>query len=196
MTHREIDANSDNSDKGVSGMDVLCQWTARKIYPLVPVYIAGIFLGFIGFAVAVQSKEAVIALATTGVGSIVALLPGILSRLEYKLTPKELLKRPATGDDLVSFQHVFQVGELSHFVMIQSGFKFFKPLETTRRMKRFIRKHLMAEYSGEVHVDRRDRERVRDALRRAGIPDHSKGSRPSRDPGERSGGGSAERADE
>jgi len=193
MTHREIDTNCESSH---GGTDILCQWTARKIYPMVPLYVAGIFLGFIGFTVAVQSKEAVIALATTGVGSIVALLPGVLSRLEYKLTPKELLKRPATGDDLVSFQPVFSVSELSHFVMIQSGFKFFKPLGTTRRMKRFIRKHLMAEYSGEVHVDRKDRERVRDALHRAGILDHTKGSRPSRDPGETSAGESAGMAGE
>ena len=60
---------------------VIYQWSARKIQPIVVVYVALVFLGFIAMSFFVfHSRDAIKALIVTGVGSVFSLLPSVLTR--------------------------------------------------------------------------------------------------------------------
>jgi len=149
----------------------LHNWKARKLQPVVILYVIAVFLGFIAVAFFVfHSTEAVFALATTSVASVVPLLPGVLTRLEYQFTEAGLRKGSAKATKDRTFKEVFTWEELSHVVPTKQGFKFFRVSEGTGRFRRFWETHLSEKGSGEFHVEPRDREEVLSVLAHHGIP--------------------------
>ena len=73
----------------------LHEWSARKLQPIILVYVAGVFIAMMAVAqFAVHSPAAVKALALAAIGSFVALLPGVAGKVEYRLTRAGLEQRP------------------------------------------------------------------------------------------------------
>lgn len=153
------------------GPAILHRWIARRLQPVVILYVIAVFLGFMAMAFFLfHSVDAVTALATTGIGTTVALLPGTMSRIEYELTETGLRKRPFNPRNPKGFQEVFSWGELDHVVPMTNGFKYFRPVEDTGRIARFWKAHISDTFSGEFHVERGDRERVQGLLAEFEIP--------------------------
>ena len=64
-------------------MQVLDQWTARKVQPVVLLYLVLVFAGFMALSLFVfHSREAVTALGMAAVAAVFATLPGVLERVE------------------------------------------------------------------------------------------------------------------
>ncbi len=146
------------------------QWSARKLQPVVLLYVAAIFVVMMGFAYFVaHSMTAVKALAMTAVVAIVPLVPTVLMRVEYRLAERALERRPVDKEKPKIFEEVFQLDQLSHIVPMKHGFKFYKHLEEPSPLRRFWKLHVSNEYSGEVHVEAVDRESVLENLDRRGI---------------------------
>jgi len=151
--------------------EVLFHWSARKVMPIVLLYVAAVFVVFILVAYFVlHSMTAVKALAMAAVASIVPLMPAVLKRDEYRITGRGLERRPQTNKQPKEFETVFQADELSHFVPIRSGFKFYRPLDESNLLRRFWKLHVSDRYSGEVQVEKADRERVLGVLSDLGVP--------------------------
>ena len=163
----EPDTTAMNNDEP----EVLCHWSARKMQPIVLLYVAAVFVAFMVLSYFVfHSMTAVKALAMTAVGSVVALVPGVTSQVEYRLTDLELERRPLNKKDPKEFESVFQMDQLSHVVPMRHGFKFYLPLSESSPVRRFWKAHVSDAYSGEVHVETSDREKVLDLLAQHGIP--------------------------
>lgn len=138
--------------------------------PVVAVYVAGVFVGFIALAYFVfRSPDAVKALATTCVGSLAALAATMLTRSEYRLTEVGLGKRLLSPKKPREFKDVFAWDDLSHLVPTRTGFKYYKKLDEPRRLARVFKLHVFGDYSGEFHVEREDRERVRALIAGRGV---------------------------
>jgi hypothetical protein len=149
----------------------LIEWTARKVQPVVILYVALVFVGFILIAhFVVHSPTAVKALLLASVGAIVPLVPTVLSRLEFRLHARHLERRPVNEKDPKEFATVFTVGELSHIVPTRHGFKFYRPIDVASPFRRFWKLHTSDRYSGEVQVEPADRESVLGALTELGVP--------------------------
>jgi uncharacterized MnhB-related membrane protein len=158
------------ADPEVVEPEPMCTWTARKMRPVVLVSVLGVFAAFMLLAhFVVHSSDAVVALATAAVGAVVPLVPAVLARSEYRLTREGLDRRPVTRDVPKPFTRRFDADGLSHVVATSHGFKFYLPVNTTRPVRAFWRRHLCDAYSGEVHVEAADRERVLGALARLGV---------------------------
>jgi len=147
------------------------EWRARPLDPVIGAYVAGVFMGFMALAHFVfHSGEAVTALFFTAVGSLVALLPNMLARVEYRLTEAGLEKRPSGGKEGRPYKKVFYWDELSHFVPTSSGYKFYKRIESSNALSRMIKLHLLGDHSGEFHVERDDLPQVKRILEHHRIP--------------------------
>lgn len=145
-------------------------WSARKVPPIVIFYVAGVFFGLILIAFFVfHSMTAVKALAMTAVGAMVPLVPTVLQKVEYRLADRVLEKRPLGDDKPPEFTGVFVADELSHIVPVNHGFKFYKPLYESNPLRRFWKLHVSDQYSGEVHVEKADQEKVFAVLRGRGV---------------------------
>jgi hypothetical protein len=152
------------------GSAVVIEWTARKVRPVVLLYVAAVFVGFIGIAhFVIHSPAAVKALLLGSVGAIVPLVPTVLARLEFRLAAQKLERRPKTENEPKDFEKVFAIDELSHIVPTRHGFRFYKPVGSVGPLRRFWRLHLSDRYSGEVQVESADREHVLDALLELGV---------------------------
>ena len=150
---------------------ILHRWIARRLQPVVILYVIAVFLGFMAMAFFLfHSVDAVTALATTGIGTTVAMLPGVLSRIEYELTESGLRKRRFAPENPKAFQEVFSWEELDHVVPMTHGFKYFRPVEDTGRIARFWKTHVSDTFSGEFPVEGGDRERVQGLLAEFEIP--------------------------
>ena len=159
-----MSANSDEPE-------VLFQWSARKLNPIVLLYVATVFMVFILVAYFVlHSMSAVKALAMAAVASMVPLVPVVTSRVEYRLNERVLERRPQTDKKPKEFETVFQTDELSHVVPMRHGFKFYRPLDESNLLRRFWKLHVSDRYSGEVQVEKADRERVLGVLSDLGVP--------------------------
>ena len=146
-------------------------WKARNIQPVVILYVVGVFVAFMAVAHFVfHSTDGVKALFAAAIGSVVALIPNTLTRTEYRLTGAGLSKRPFQEKKQKPFKEVFAWDELSHMVPTTSGFKFYKRIETQSVFRRFLERHLLAGYSGEIHVEERGRRRVQAIFDRHAIP--------------------------
>ena len=64
----------------------------------------------------------------------------------------------------------FRLDQLSHIKLIKYGFKFYLVQDATNAVARFRNAHISGKYSGEVHVETVDRERVINVLASLGIP--------------------------
>jgi hypothetical protein len=70
-----------------TGPEILDRWTARRVRPIVLLYIVAVFAAFIAVSIFVfHSPEAVKALVLAAVGALVASVPGVTGRVEYRLT--------------------------------------------------------------------------------------------------------------
>jgi Na+/serine symporter len=147
------------------------RWTARKIRPVVILYVLGVFAAFIVMSIVVfQSREAVKALVVAAVGTVIAIAPGVAERIEYRLTASGVEKRTVNAKKPREFTGVFLWSELSRVVAMRHGFKYFKTLDESNPLRRFWKAYLSDQYSGEVLAEREDLERVLDFVSRQGIP--------------------------
>jgi hypothetical protein len=159
----EKDAIADTGDEP----KVLYQWSARKMQPVVLAYVAAVFAAFIALAFfAFHSMTAVQALALTAVAAIVPLVPSVLQRVEYRLTDHAIERRLYGAEPPREFECLVRRVEMSRIVPLRHEFKFYKSLDEPNPLKRFWRLHVSDAYSGEVHVERADRERVQGELAR------------------------------
>ena len=95
------------------------------------------------------------------------------------------LKKPG------AFQEVFRWDDLSRIVPGKRGFKYYRVLSEPNPLRRFWKAHLSDEYSGEVHVEAADRERILRVLEARGAPS----SAALESPGHRRGSGRPEGAE-
>jgi len=159
-----MSANSDEPE-------VLFQWSARKMRPIVLIYVAAVFVVFMALSFFVlHSMMAVKALAMAAVASMVPLVPVVTSRIEYRLNVRVLERRPQTDKKPKEFETVFQTDELSYVVPMRHGFKFYRLLNESNPFLRFWKVHVSDAYSGEVHVEKADQERVFELMAQHGIP--------------------------
>jgi hypothetical protein len=63
------------------------------------------------------------------IASIVPLVPGVTSKVEYRLTPAGLEQRPLNRNPQQEFKEVFGWQQLSHVVPVRNGFKYFKRVD-------------------------------------------------------------------
>jgi hypothetical protein len=146
-------------------------WSERDIRPAILLYVAGVFAVFLALAhFIVRSTDAVVALFLAALASVGATVPGTLKRTEYRLSPHGLSKRPLSRKQPRDFVEVFTWDELSHLVPTRSGFKYYKKLEESNRLRRFAKVHLLSDYSGEFHVGAAHRSRVETIVDLQGIP--------------------------
>jgi len=152
-------------------IQVLYRWSARKLKPVILLYVAAVFVAMMALSYFVfHSMTAVTALATAALGSFVALLPGMVSRVEYRLTERGLESRSLGKKEPGAFRRIFQLDQLSHVVPTRHGFKFYKPLNESNPFRRFWKAHVSDAFSGEVHVEAADQEMVLGILTQHGIP--------------------------
>ena len=153
----EKDAIADSDDEPT----VFHQWSARKMHPVVLVYVGLVFVGFIGLSYFVfHSMTAVKALAMTAVAAIIPLVPSVLHRVEYRLTDRSIDRRPHGIEPPAEFESLVRLDEVNRIAAVSHGFKFFKPLDEPNPVKRFWKTHFSDDFSGEVHVERADRDEV------------------------------------
>jgi hypothetical protein len=151
----------DTAAAEIEERDVLFQWSARKLHPVILLYVALVFLAFMALAYFVlHSVSGVKALAIGAVGATIPLVPAVLRRNEYRLTETGLEKRPIDPKKPRSFTEVFSWQELSRVRPMRRGFKFFLTLDEPRPLRRFWKTHVADAFSGEFHVESEDRERV------------------------------------
>jgi hypothetical protein len=141
------------------------------VRPSVALHVGGVFLAFIALAhIGFHSDEAVKALFLTGIGAMATTVPGILTRIEYRLDPKGVSKRPVKAKEPQEFKELFSWEELDSLLPTRSGFKFYKTMRATNPLRRFLRRHILTGFSGEIHVEPSDRPRVRSLLEKHGAP--------------------------
>jgi len=145
-------------------------WSAHKVPPSIIIYVALIFLVFIAVSYfGFRSPEAVKALIFTAIGSIVPLVPVILTRVEYRLTREKLESRIIRKNNQKPFNTLFLLDQLSHIVKSHGGFKYFKEFKEDKPSRRFWKKHFSDQYSGEVKLEKEDALRIISAFEQYGI---------------------------
>ena len=148
-----------------------CAWTARKLHPVVLLYVALVYVGFVLVAhFGFHSTEAVAALAAAAMGTMVPLVPSVMARLEYRIVESVLEKRKADNGEQHDFEAIVSLDELSHVRPISHGFKFYKKTGNISGLRGFWKLHCTDELSGEVHVEKADRQRVLVMVAERGVP--------------------------
>ena len=141
--------------------DELDRWTARKVRPIVVLYVVLVFAAFMIVAFFVfHSMEAVKALLLAAVAAVGATVPGVMERTEYRMTGAGIDRRPVKPKQTRDFETVFAWSELDRIVPMRHGFKYFKTMDEQGPVRRFWNTHLCDRYSGEVHVECEDLDRV------------------------------------
>lgn len=149
---------------------VLDHWSARKVQPIVVFYVIAVFAVFAVVAHFIfHSTEAVKALAIAALGAVAATVPGVMERVEYRLTESGVEKRSERKSP-GAFQEIFRWPELSRVAPTKHGFKYVKATDEPSPLRRFRRRHFSDGCSGEVHVEREDLERVLGSVERQGVP--------------------------
>lgn len=150
---------------------VLYQWSARRLQPIILVYVGGVFLAMMAFShFLAHSPTAVKALALGAIGFIGPLVPGVLGKTEYRLTEAGLQTRPLNTKAPKDYKEVFLWPQLSHVVPMKYGFKYYKPVGDSSWLGRFWKNHVSDAYSGEFHIEVADRDVVLGIMVRQGIP--------------------------
>ncbi len=155
----------------VEEAEVLYQWSARKLQPVIVLYVAAVFLAMMSVSYFVfHSLAAVEALAFGAVAFILPLLPGLLNKVEYRLTKSGLEKRSLNSRTPPDFEEVFCWDQLSHFVPMKYGFKYYRPLNDPSPVRCFWKTYFSDAYSGEFHIEAKDKDKIRKLLDEHGIP--------------------------
>lgn len=150
--------------------EVLDHWSARRVHPVIVLYILAVFAAFIVISHFIfHSQAAVKALVIAAVGAVIATLPNLLGRIEYRLTESGVEKRVLGRQSPLMFEKVFRWEELSHVVPVRRGFKFFKQVPESSPLRRFWNLHISDRFSGEVHAEKQDLQRVLGLVERQGI---------------------------
>ena len=153
-----------------NGSVVLDRWLARKIQPVVVFYVVAVFAAFMAMSHFIfHSPDAVKALAIAAVGVVAATVPGVMGKIEYQLTELGMEKRSLNVKKSGEFEEAFRWDQLSHVVPMRHGFKYFKTMNETNPVRRFWKAHISDQFSGEIHVERNDLERILGTVERRGI---------------------------
>jgi hypothetical protein len=161
-----IDATASDDNEAT----IIDRWSARKIQPIVLLYVTAVFVVFMLMAHFVfHSIEAVKALMIGAVGAIAATVPGVMEKVEYRMTESGLDKRAHNAKKPGPFKDVFRWNELSRVVPMKHGFKYYKPIDEPNVLRWFWKAHISDRHSGEVHVERDDIDRVMESVTRLGI---------------------------
>jgi len=146
---------------------VLDRWSSRKVPPVVVIYVVGVFAAFIALSIFVfHSLDAVKALLIAAVGAVFATIPGVMEKVEYRMTEVGIEKRASGKKEPGSFEELFRWDELDRIVPTKHGFKYYKIMNETKPLRRFWKAHVSDRFSGEVHVEKADLERVQEGVRR------------------------------
>jgi hypothetical protein len=146
-------------------------WSARNVRPVVALYVGGVFVGFMALAQLVfHSTDAVKALLVTAVGAVGALVPSLLTRLEYRISDAGLARRRSSEKGARGLKVLFAWEELSHLVPTRTGFKYFKKMDEPNSLLRFFKLHFSGDLSGEFHVETEDLPRVRALIDARAVP--------------------------
>lgn len=159
----------ENSDAAASEneSEVLVRWSARKVPPVVVLYVVLVFAAFIAIAHFVfHSPQAVKALAVAAIGAVIATVPSVVERVEYRLTASGVDTRAVRKDNPREFKNVFRWDELARIVPTGRGFKYFKAMPETGALRRFWNLHVSDQYSGEIHAEKPDLDHVLDLARK------------------------------
>jgi len=145
-------------------------WAARTLQPIIVFYVAVIFLASMALTYFIfDSITGVKALAMAAFAAIVSLLPGLVSRVEYRLSRTGLDKRSLNEKKSQAFKNVFRFEQLSHIVPLKHGFKYYKTLKEPNVFKRFWKLYISNAHSGEIHLETKDRERILKLLADQGL---------------------------
>ena len=132
-------------------------WISRKLHPIILFYVLLVFGAFITASHFVfHSADAVKALAIAAFAFIIALLPAILVKIEYRATDAGVEKRSIKAGKPGSYTDAFQWNELHHVVFVKNGFKYFKHMDARGPILRFLYTQFSDKFSGEIHVEPAD----------------------------------------
>jgi hypothetical protein len=146
---------------GADGSEVLDRWVARKVQPVVVLYLLVVFVAFIIVSHFIfRSPEAVKALIVAAIGAVAATVASVVGRIEYRLTASGIEKRVVDGKKPREFEEAFRWHELVRVVPMKHGFRYFKTFNETGPLRRFWNVHVSDRFSGEIHVEKHDLERI------------------------------------
>jgi hypothetical protein len=150
---------------------VLYQWSARKLRPIILVYVAIVFVSMMAVSYfLLHSTTAVKALAIAAIGFIVPMFPAVANRAQYRFTETGLETRPVNRKAKQDFKEVFLWDELSHVVPIKRGFKYYKSVNESSPIRRLWKSHFSDTCSGEFHVESENHAEVLSILADQNIP--------------------------
>ena len=162
---------SDPVTSNHDGPEVVDRWTAPRLRWIVLLYIVLVFAVFMAISYFVlDSAAGVKALLLALLASVAATVPGILEKIEYRMTASGIEKRPLKKAAASEFMSAFRWDELSRVVPMRHGFKYFKKLDEKNALRRFWKLHFCDQYSGEVHVEHGDLARVLGHVEGHGFP--------------------------
>jgi hypothetical protein len=140
------------------------------VAPIVLFYVVLVFAAFIALSLFIfHSADAVKALLIAAVGAVIATIPGVMEKIEYRMTEAGVEKRASKKRESGPYQEVFRWEELSRIVPVKHGFKYYKIMNETNPLRRFWKTHVSDQFSGEVRVGKTDLERVLDGARRCHV---------------------------
>lgn len=150
--------------------EILLEWSARKVRPIILVWLALIFLvAMAGVWFTVHTREAVMALLAAGAAAIGSAVPGVVNRIGYRATVDVLEKLPPSKKKKREFVTVFRWDELSHVRPGKYNVKYFKHLAEPNVLRRFWKLHISDSYSGEFHMEAENRDEILAMLERLGV---------------------------
>jgi hypothetical protein len=79
-------------------------------------------------------------------------------------------KRPFGKRDKVAFEKIFLWSELTHASVLKHGFKYFKNLDEKNPVRHFVKIKFSDRYSGEIHAEKEDQDRILGLFTEQGIP--------------------------
>lgn len=163
-------AVSDVEASGEDGATILDRWTARKVQPVVALYVVIVFAAFIAAAHFVaHSQETLKALVLVALGAVATTVPGMLMKDEYQATTSGIGRRTLNQKKPRQFEEVFLWDRLSRVVALRRGFKYYVEINEPSPFRRFWKAHLSDRFSGEIHVERPDLERILGVVEGQGI---------------------------
>ena len=148
------------------------RWIARRLHPVIVVYTLLVFAVFMAASQFVfHSPDAVKSLALAAAAGIVALLPQVFARIEYRADASGVQKRAHGKKARGAFNKVFDWDQLSHVTPTRNGFKYFLQLDEKNTFLRWTKRQFSDRYSGEIQVEKKDRSRIRHLLGERGVSD-------------------------